>query len=568
MGGTYNAVPNVEYGKGVLYTIQARTTPKIEAYKEYSRLAHDPCCATEIRSLQNSKDDTGCQEVIMRSWKDKVTDTDSQEKVKIFLVLALASIGCICVAALAAKPVAVLLAAGSSLLVAVAAYLERDWLRLTPLPPLTAICVCGWLRSGIGGTLMALSTEDAQNDALKAMWDFLPETQLLWMCIMAAAIILFAWKKPIKPKSRSARWDDDRSNTRRLVQVTVLCGVFALAWIIVGNIYGTLDRTPEKYLHWVARSWRPDSYFVLFSRFRDVFFISAPLAIQKSRGWIRACIIGSILVYLSIALPLGGRGLVMWPIIYIWCGLLITGIQKRLLVLATIVLLVTGLTVLPAIQLYKYELQTVSELEEGNSRYNAAQAAIRATMGQGLLSDGKYWRDLGRPIYGCVDGLLFEKPASEKPRAGLARIENVLTAWIPGTLFPRKLPVRDAHLIAAEASGLSREEAEEKVYTSHDCISFGGDMYWRGGWGGVILGSFGFAGLLRVFSSFWYRFAGNEQWWSILLMLYPTTFLQAMPLGSLGETAWSWTWELPKYIAIVVAVFLLRSGVKRGRTIK
>ena len=501
----------------------------------------------------------------MRRLKEYIAYTDTQGRIGVFLLLALAGIGFLCLAGLATKPVAVLLAAASSVLVGAGAYVEKGWLRLTPLPPLTAICVCGWLRSGIGGTLMALSTEDSQNDALKAMWVFLPETQLLWMCMMTATVIVFAWKKPINPKRKSECWGNKHANAGRLIQITALCGIFALAWIVVGNSYGTLDRNPEKYLHWAARSWRPDSYFVVFSRFRDVFFVAAPLAIQKSRGWARLFLIACILAYLALAFPLGGRGLVMWPLIYLWCGLLITDLRKRLIMLASTGLLIAGLTILPAIQLYKIELQTAAGLEEGHSRYNAAVAAVAATVSQGPLRDGGYWRDLGRPIYGCIDGLLFDKPASEKPRAGLARITNVFTAWIPGTLYPRRLPVRDAHLIAAEASGLSRKEAETKNYTSHDCVSFGGDLYWRGGWVAVILGSFVFAVLFRVFSSFWYRFASNEQWWSILLMMYPATFLQAMPLGSLGETAWSWTWELPKYVALVGGVHLLRSRLGRQR---
>ena len=497
--------------------------------------------------------------------KTSVSVAGARNRLKVGLFCGLTSVVTLCLATSTTKPLAVLLGAASTLLVTAAAYMERGWLRLTPLPPLTAICVCGWLRSGVGGTLIALSTEESQSDSLKAMWDFLPETQLLWLCVMASAIGLFAWKKPIKPQSTPLNWDDARANAEKLIQITILCGVFALAWISIGNIYGTLDRNPEKYLHWAMRSWRPDSYFVLFSRFRDVFFFATPLAIQKSGRWTRAGIVTSVLLYLSLALPLGGRGLVMWPAIYLWCGLLITSLRKRVLILASASLISVALMVLPAIQFYKLNLQSTASIEREHSRYVSAKAAIESTMKQGLLRDGTYWRDLGRPIYGCVDGLLFEKPASEKPRAGLARIGNVFTAWIPGTLYPRRLPVRDAHLIAAEASGLSREEAEKKNYTSHDCISFGGDLYWRGGWGAVILGSFVFAVLFRIFSSFWYRFAGNEHWWSILLMMYPATFLQAMPLGSLGETAWSWTWELPKYVVLVGGVYLLRSRLGRER---
>lgn len=222
---------------------------------------------------------------------------------------------------------------------------------------------------------------------------------------------------------------------------------------------------------------------------------------------------------------------------------------------------------LPLIESYKSELASQEKIETVSSRSNTFISAAGRLVSSGLLTNGKYWGHIGRPIYGCIDALLFNESSSVKPRAGFVRIGNVFTAWIPGSLVPRRVPVRDAHVIAAEANGLSREEAERQDYTVHDCISFGGDMYWRGGWAWVVLGAGGFALMYRAFSMFWYRYAGNENWWGIILLLYPATFLQAMPLGSLGETAWSWTWELPKYVAIVGSVYLLGS-LRRIRRVR
>ena len=145
-------------------------------------------------------------------------------------------------------------------------------------------------------------------------------------------------------------------------------------------------------------------------------------------------------------------------------------------------------------------------------------------------------------------------------------MEAFLTAWIPSLLIPKTIPVRDSHIIAEEARGSSRLEAETMNYTSFNCISLGGDLYWRGGWFGVIIGSSLAAIAYRMLSSLWYRNASWDSAWQILLLIFPATFLAMYPAGSVGETAWLWMWDLPKYVVLLILAYLIAGRFKKAST--
>ena len=126
-------------------------------------------------------------------------------------------------------------------------------------------------------------------------------------------------------------------------------------------------------------------------------------------------------------------------------------------------------------------------------------------------------------------------------------MEALLTAWIPSLLIQKTIPVRDAHIIAQEARGRSRLEAETMNHKYFPCVSLGGDLYWRGGWFGVIVGSSIAAIAYRLICWIWYRQASWDSAWQILLLIFPATFLTMFPAGSVGETAWLWMWDSDLY---------------------
>jgi hypothetical protein len=100
-------------------------------------------------------------------------------------------------------------------------------------------------------------------------------------------------------------------------------------------------------------------------------------------------------------------------------------------------------------------------------------------------------------------------------------------------------------------------------YTSFHCISFPGDLYWRGGWGLVVAGSFLFALFYRLLAQCWYRWAGLSSLVGLAIWVYPATFFIDYPAGSVGETLWIWLWDLPKYIVLVAVIALIQRAWQR-----
>jgi hypothetical protein len=450
---------------------------------------------------------------------------------------------------LANQPLGIALAALSTYFLLMAARIEKSWLNTTPLPPLTILCFGGWLRCGLGGALIALGPPDTPTPLTTGMLRHLPETQMLWLSLCGAAILIFAfWPSRLQPRDPLPKAASDQP----LVNIALACSSVALGLILIGSLSGTLDRSPVAYLHWVAQRWRPDSVLVIFARFRDVFFLLAPLAISKARfNWQKLILTSIFIIYISLSLPLGGRGLLLWPFVYACFGLWLTPLNPRRLRAIILTVATTCIILIPVIQSYKIGLAQFN-----NQRATLEQrieAVLETAMSKNLtlLPSPELIGSTGRSLYGCVDALLFQPPASAQPRAGWHGLDSVLTAWIPDLIIHKSRPVRDAHLIAAQASGITREQAESRVYTSHDCVSLGGDLYWRGGWPIVVLGSAFAAIAYRLVSSLWYRHAGWTSTWQILLLVYPATFLTAYPAGSIGETAWLWMWDLPKYVVLI-----------------
>jgi hypothetical protein len=269
-----------------------------------------------------------------------------------------------------------------------------------------------------------------------------------------------------------------------------------------------------------------------------------------------------LLGYPALALPLGGRGLVLYPILYAVIGIWLTPISARALRLIIGATLIFGLVAIPSIEIYRglEGFRTADRADPGARLTLLLNASQQLTRNLNLPTT---LTQTGSSLYACSDGYLFEEPARSRPRAGWHRMQSLLTAWLPDLLAPKTVPVRDAHIIAEEIRGRSRREAETMTYTSFSCVSLGADLYWRGGWPIVVLGSALAAIAYRLVSSLWYRHASWSSTWQILLLLYPATFLTMYPAGSIGETAWLWMWDLPKYVALIGVICFIAGKLSR-----
>lgn len=463
----------------------------------------------------------------------------------------------------ARQPISLPLAALSTYLLLMAVKLEQPWLSVTPLPPLTILTLGAWIRCGLGGLLLSLGRPMAATDANSAYWRHLPQAQLLWLAVSGAAVLVFA----LKPAQMAIPAVTAKDAPRQpLVGLTIALGIFAVTSITIGIVTGTLDRNPQSYLYWVSQRWRPDAIFTMLGRFRDVFFFLAPLAFTRAKhGWQRRVILVMAAMYPAIAIPLGGRGLVVYPFAYAIAGLWLTSLSVKILRSIAALALIGCLIAVPSIELYRTS-ENFSSLRRADTIKRLDLLANTIGISATQLTQPELLNRAGQSLYACSDSFLFQEPALSRPRAGLIRAQTILTAFLPELLFPKKVPVRDAHIIAEEVRGSSRIEAETKQYNGFQCVSYGGDLYWRGGWIAVVAGAIVFSLFYRMMSQFWYNYAQWNSTWQIMLLAYPVTFLTLYPVGSIGETAWLWMWDLPKYAITIAMIFLLTRWLNRSQT--
>ena len=461
------------------------------------------------------------------------------------------------------RPWELSLCSWSLYLVFMAANLERRWLALSSLPPLFVVTVAGSLRWGLGGIMILSGGKYPEDSFYFPFSEHLLEAQFLWAIFSSVLVLSFVitrrWSECL---SEQASLRLRQCNRRLIWRVALVTGLFAVAYVFTGIFTGTLDRSGEIYSYWVNKLWKADSVFTMFLRLKNIFFFLAPVAIFLVSGFRRkAFLLTLIVLCIVFALLTGGRGIVLWPLVYLVLGLWLTPIRIKLfrgLVLAVIAM---GIVMVPAIEIYR----SLPAFQQG-SRFDIGQRVqllTRAVTDFGDHSFRTRIQNTGGNLYACSDPYLFVDPAKSAPRAGSVRVERLWQVWMPTMLFPNKPPLRDAHMIDSEIRGSTRYQAETMRYRSFMCVSFGADLYWRGGWLWVWSGSAVFAIFYRCLAQVWYRWALPSSFVQLAIWVYPATFLIDFPAGSLGETAWLWLWDFPKYILLVVLILAIQSGWAR-----
>ena len=435
-----------------------------------------------------------------------------------------------------------------------AATIERKWFSLTSLPPLFVVTLAGSVRWGFGGALILAGVEYPADSFYKVFSEHLYQAQLLWAIFSTLLVLIFALARKSQVKYVKDIFKRRSDTNHQLVSnVALATGAFTLLYVVTGVFSGTLDRSGVIYNYWVAKVWRADSLFVIFLRLKDVFFFIAPLAISSTNNMrLRLGLIVVLIASIGAAFLTGGRGIILYPLLYLIFGLWLTPLKPRLIRFFIVLFLAVSLFLVSAIDVYRgYPDFNRSSPLDITQRVKLFSRAIV----QYNLTDLKARiQIIGVAMYGGADPYLFVEPALSAPRAGFVRIERLWQTWLPTMVAPNKASLRDAHMIAAEITGTPRKQAENKQYTSFSSVSFGGDLYWRGGWFWVVSGSLIFALFYRFISQFWYKLAGMSGLWNIFVLVFPATFLIMYPVGSLGETFWLWLWDFPKYVALIAFI--------------
>ena len=451
-------------------------------------------------------------------------------------------------------------------LIIVCIQLERPWLNRLPFPPLTTLVFTLNLRWIMGGYILLISENQERHQIfISHIAQALPLT-----LVPSACLVILGWlinrKFVQKRQADIETWNTDSTQFKDIILcITFITGIIAIAYVMVGAFGGTLDRG-ENYARWAGRFWRPDTVLSALIRLRDLFYVCLPLAIWQSRRSKLIILALSVptITALLISVTLGGRGLVIYPILLVIGGSWIAGINaktlKILLATASVGILIFSLVIGSIRGSEGFKSSSVFNLQERFSGLKNTLTSINSDR-------ANYITHLGVQIYTHSDPYLFTSPASEQGPVGTKRLNNLVFLWVPRLFLPNRPEVNDGHLIANEIRSQPNHGKKEGRYRTFRNVSFGADLYWRFRWFGVIIGSALFGAFYALASRFWYRYASlNGEIYGVLLALFPSTFLQGPPLRSVSETAWNWLYEFPKYLIVLFALgFLIKSLIKNRK---
>ena len=324
------------------------------------------------------------------------------------------------------------------------------------------------------------------------------------------------------------------------------------AYITLSLFSGAFDRQFEAYVSWTQQLWRLDTPVAAFSRLRDLWFLLFPLWWRLlNRQW-RWLLGAEMLAFLAAGLVSGSRGLLFYPALLLLFGLWFILREPRRLRCVALTLAVLILALSPVI----YVVRESSGFQRAETWTGRIEAAGMALMQPEPLIGKARW--LGRDLYACHDPYLFTPENRNQSLVGARGLGALLYLWVPKHVLPKRPVLFDGHLIAKQLQGVSQSAWSEVWFP---CFSLPADLMRRWAVPGLLLGSLLVAGFVQFLFRLWYRNVSiSGSTFQLLLLLFPATYLQSFPFGSVSETAWSLLWELPKYL---VVFWLLGVGVDR-----
>lgn len=473
--------------------------------------------------------------------------------------------GWVITAPLSSAPLAIGLCWWGFVLLLWAIQLERPWINILPFPPLTVLALHLFLRWELGGMVLLLSRDGPGDikDWITHVPQALPLNAFMTSGIVLAGLTnwhLIKRSTPPAPAAMTKEPSQRGFSKEQLLLLGAITGVVAIGYVAVGFFAGTLDRGAA-YFTWAGLFWRPDTFFSAVIRLRDVYFVILPLLLWRWRRnlLILLCFVVPTTGSLAASALLGGRGLLLYPGLLILGGLWLAQANPKLirwLMLGACAVALSGIAVLPTMR------HSESFQQSSTSDIKTRVGALRH--GSEILRSSTAIPLIGRDLYAWSDPYLFREPGLSQPPAGSKRLGNLLFLWAPQAVMPNRPPINDGHLIAKEIKGSPNEGIQNGRHIWFPGVSFSADLYWRFRWPGVVIGSSLFGLMYAYFCRIWYQLADlRRSTATMLIALFPSTFLQGPPLRSLSETAWNWLYEFPKYIIILGSMIVLIALINR-----
>lgn len=278
-----------------------------------------------------------------------------------------------------------------------------------------------------------------------------------------------------------------------------------------------------------------------------MWFVLLPLFFRLSSLKTKTLQIVLLVSFFVAALLSGSRGLLFYPSLLLVAGLWLASGKTILLRKLLLCVTISFLLLSPLIQVMR-EMPSFRGAESLGDRIDAVQSAV---MSPQKLTKKALW--IGRDLYACHDPFLFNPSSQSFVDAGFSGLSSLKYLLVPRHIYPEQPPIFDGHIIVKKILGVT-----DKTYGSQawfPCLSLPGDLYRRWGYSGVITGSLLTAVIVGGIGRLWYTYTLKPQnSFQLLVFIYPCTYLQGFPFGTVSETMWYLLWDLAKYLLLFFVI--------------
>ena len=443
--------------------------------------------------------------------------------------------------------------------------------RLALLAPSTVLVAGIFGRFGVGSLIMRLTPREwvlsGEYSQYLVAWQNIEKTSGIWLAYTGFGALTYAgiqylWgDRTIRMLAKGNGWMKEYTKKRTICisrdLEVIVKGLLALILIesLVGMITGSTDRGSE-YEYWASKAFTPVSGFIAFSRLRQLAFLLVPaMLIHCKKAATRIFILSTVSGSLLVSVVAGGRGTVLYPLVMIWLGWIVVGANRRAVLGVTLCLIISLGIAVPSIAAYRDSsvIRTTSSSD--------LVGRLKGMINKVDVQQYKYRiQALGREIYACSDSFLFLERNRDLSGVGFSDI----SVGEVGRLLLPKIVSGESKLEKNDGSAIAKQSMGVVNPTWFPCISTAGDLWRRNGYMSVCFGGVAMGILVAIFDLAWVWVGCKINGiLSILLVLYPASYVHYGLLGTTRELIWQIGWELPKYILVLVVVSSL-TRIKRG----
>lgn len=437
-------------------------------------------------------------------------------------------------------------------------HLERRILELSLLPPFAALTLWQFLGLGIGVSLIiSESAGDFDPSFLKM--------QLIW--IIGFPFFYLSYSVFFRKIRGVVAPAVSNSQQELAWRPLFLIGWILLTMRIVGYVYGAYsgseDRGELSLVNTSDADFGAWTLFQLTPRFSNVGFLLLPVLLARG-DLLQRTVLGLMLgVYFLLAFVSGGRGNVFYPIIFIFMGYYAFWRLPRVpWDFAALVMAAASLPLIFFIGTYRgTEGFVTSQMFDVKSRL-AAVGQTRELMRQESTTSGG-GTVTGTALIGVNDHLIYPATPEVIPHAGFEGVQAVPWVWVP-TFFMRNKPnLIDGNVIVGQYVDYQIGRGTGST------ISLPADLYRRFGWLGVGLGmpiamlAYGALSYLCYSVYLSRNFVVGT-----VLILYTISFFTWSPLQTVLTTWWSFAYDFPRHLIVLIGLYLITSVLSRARGIQ